>query len=372
MTTFSLPVSELANRFNLEIKGKPDFCINRIDRLESVVAGSLCFAEKLTAQLPAGLDVVCVVTTPELADKFSIALITRQPRLVFAQIVTYLIGRYPELMPFNRFNGIEFYSKHLWEEEGSSRIHNSAVVAKCVELGENVELGPNVVIDKNVVVGNNTRLIASVYVGSGSVIGSDCVIYPNVTLYSNTRISNRVIIHSGSTIGADGFGYVPSPTGVQKFEQLGNVVIEDDVEIGANCTVDRGALDSTIIKRGSKFDDHVHIAHNVIVGEGCMFAAQTGIAGSAKIGRYCVTGGQAGIIGFIEVGEFSQIGAQSGVTKPIRPKSVVSGFPARDHSEMLKIQAAELRLPKMQAELKELKSRVNLLEDLIKSLTSSN
>lgn len=360
----SIQVLEIAAHFNLEIKGRSDLLITNIAAIDFIQPGSLCFAENKLKSLPNFTD-YCVVTTSEIAVQHSNALITEKPKLLFASILDYLIEKFPDLKLYDRLISKDYIWEQPWIESGENVIHSSACISADIHLGKGIEIGPNVVIDKGVSIGDNSRIIANSFVGANCRIGDNCVVYPNVTIYSCSEIGNKVIIHAGCVIGSDGFGYIESPSGVRKFEQIGKVIIEDDVEMGANCSVDRGALGNTIIGRGCKFDNQVHVAHNVIIGEGCMFAAQTGIAGSAKIGKYCVTGGQAGVVGFVDVGDYTQVAGQAGITKSFKAGSIVSGFPARDHKEMLKIQAAEMRLPQLLIELKELKNKIKKLEDLI-------
>ena len=364
MNEFSILVREIANHFRLELKGDSNFIITNFASIDSLSSGCISFAESIPTQNCTNSNYM-IVTTKQLSEYYQNVLITEQPRYIFVQILDYVISKYPQVKPYDRLWSKEFIWEQPWIESGENVIHSSACISSDIKLGKGIEIGPNVVIDKGVQIGDNSRIIANTFIGSNCEIGKNCVVYPNVTIYSCTEIGNNVIIHAGCVIGSDGFGFLPTPAGAVKFEQLGKAIIEDNVEMGANCSIDRGALGNTIIGRGCKFDNQVHIAHNVVIGEGCMFAAQTGIAGSTKIGKYCVTGGQAGVVGFVDVGDYTQVAGQAGITKSFKAGSKVSGFPARDHSEMLKIQAAEMRLPQLLVEIKELKSKIKKLEDLI-------
>ena len=244
-------------------------------------------------------------------------------------------------------------------------IHPTAVVGENVELGKNVSLGAHVVIGDNVKIGAGTRIGAGTVIMSESQIGEECLIYPNVTLMDRTLIGNRVLLHSGVVLGSDGFGFAPVDGKYQKIPQIGNVIIEDDVEIGAGTTVDRAVMGSTKIKRGSKIDNLVQVAHNDIIGEDTVIAAQAGFSGSLKVGNGCRIGGQAGFVGHIEIGDKASVGAQAGVTGNVKEGTVVSGYPARPHHESMRSLAALRKLP-------ELMKRVTALENALKSFLNTS
>ena len=181
-------------------------------------------------------------------------------------------------------------------------------------------------------------------IGVGAVVGPQAVLHHNVTLYAGVVLGARVVVHAGARIGVDGFGYVPMPGGHAKIPQVGECVVEDDVEIGANCTIDRGSIGRTVIGAGSKLDNLVHIAHNVAVGPGSILAAQVGVAGSVRVGSGVLMGGQAGISGHVAIGDGARIAAQAGVIGDVAPDHTVSGYPARDHRSFLRAMAHLLRL----------------------------
>jgi len=208
------------------------------------------------------------------------------------------------------------------------------------KVGEGCDISLQAYFGKGVVVGNNVTIMAGSYVGDGVTIGSGTVIYPNVTLYHHTKVGNNCIIHSGTVIGSDGYGFAHTRKGEHiKIYQNGNVIIEDQVEIGANCTIDRAVFGSTIIRRGTKMDNLIHVAHNCDVGANSLFASQVGLSGSTTIGRNVVMGGQSGVAGHLSIGDFSTIAAKSGVTKSLDGGKTYAGFPAIDHRLWLRLQA---------------------------------
>jgi UDP-3-O-[3-hydroxymyristoyl] glucosamine N-acyltransferase len=233
-------------------------------------------------------------------------------------------------------------------------IHPDARVAASALIGTGAEIGPFVVVEDGAVVGAGTRLIAQVYIGRNAQIGADCLVYPHVTVREAVRIGNRCIIHAGTEIGSDGFGFIPTAEGIVKIPQIGTVVIDDDVEIGGNCAIDRATTGMTRIGRGTKLDNLVHIAHNVRIGDACMLTGQVGIAGSAVIGNQVTFGGQSGAVGHITIGNQVTVAGKAGVTTPLKDGEVVSGFPARPHREELKLQALLHKLPELYARVRAL------------------
>lgn len=227
-------------------------------------------------------------------------------------------------------------------------IHPTAVIGEGVTIGANVAVGPCAVIGNSVQIGARSSVGAGCVVGEQSVLGADCVLYPRVTLYPGVRLGARVILHSGSVIGSDGFGYLFENGRYSKFPQAGTVEIGDDVEIGANTTIDRGALGPTRIGRGAKIDNLVQIAHNVVIGEHCVIASGTGISGSVVIEDYVVIAGQVGIGDHARIGKGAVLGGQCGILphKVVRPGETVWGTPARPLKEYLKQQALAARLAK--------------------------
>lgn len=237
-------------------------------------------------------------------------------------------------------------------------------VSDDARLGDNVTVGAEpdiaafVTVGADTTVGDRATFHSGVHVGTGCTIGDDVTLYANVVVYDGCRIGDRVTVHAAAVIGSDGFGYATDGGVHHKIPHAGTAVLEDDVEIGAGCTIDRAVMGETRIGQGSKFDNQVHIAHNVTVGKGCLFAAQVGISGSTRIGDYVVMGGQAGVAGHVKIGDRVQVAGKAGVTKDIADGQTVSGFPARPHREELKAQAAQARIPQIKKRLQRLEQKI--------------
>jgi UDP-3-O-[3-hydroxymyristoyl] glucosamine N-acyltransferase len=244
------------------------------------------------------------------------------------------------------------------KKEYPKTIHPTAVLDKEVKLGKRIHLGPYVIIEDNVELGENVAVLAGSFIGAGSIVRENCLIYPHVTIRENTKIGKNVIIHSGAVIGSDGFGYSKEKGTHHKIPQMGKVIIEDDVEIGANVTIDRATLGTTRIGKGTKIDNLVQIGHNVVIGENCIIVAQVGISGSTQLGNNVVLGGQVGLVGHIKIGNNVMIGAQSGVTKDIPDNTTVFGYPAREIKKTKKIEACLSRLPEYIKRLKEIEEKL--------------
>jgi len=225
-----------------------------------------------------------------------------------------------------------------------------------------VSIFPLVHISKGAVIGDHATLYPGVFIGERVRIGEGSIIYPNVSILHGCILGNRVIIHAGTVIGSDGFGFVPTGEARHKIPQIGIVQIDDEVEIGANCTVDRAALGKTWLKRGVKTDNLVQIAHNVVIGENTIIVAQAGISGSTKIGRQVIIGGQVGIADHLEIGDKVMIGSQSGVAKSIASGEVVSGTPTMPHRLWLRISRLIVRLPKLRDRIMQAERRLEALE----------
>lgn len=240
-------------------------------------------------------------------------------------------------------------------------IHPSAEIHPSVKMGKNISIGPYVVIDQNCTIGDNTKILPGCVLMRDVKIGNNCLLYPLVSIREECEIGNNVIIHNGAVIGSDGFGFAPFQGRFHKIPQIGQVIIEDDVEIGANSTIDRAMMGKTVIKKGAKLDNLIQIAHNVEVGESTVMAAQSGISGSTKIGHHVMIAGQAGTVGHITIGDYVQIGAQTGVSKSIPDNEIVFGSPARPIMRMKRIEAIVNQLPELNKKMREIE---NLLEKL--------
>ncbi|MDD5628837.1 MAG: UDP-3-O-(3-hydroxymyristoyl)glucosamine N-acyltransferase [Elusimicrobia bacterium] len=239
-----------------------------------------------------------------------------------------------------------------------------AQVHPTARLGTGVSVGPFTVIERGAGIGAGTVIDAQCYVGENARVGASCRLYPQVVVREDCVVGDRVILHAGAVVGADGYGFhTDRKTGRhRKIPQLGNVALGDDVELGANTTVDRGKLpsDSTTIGAGTKIDNLVQIGHNCRIGRGCLIVAQVGIAGSTTVGDYVVLGGQVGIAGHLRIGDGVQIGAQSGIMTDVEPRQIVFGYPARPHREAFKLQALYARLPEMHAAIREIRRKLGL------------
>ena len=242
-------------------------------------------------------------------------------------------------------------------------IHPSAVIDATAKIGENTRIGAGVVIGKNCVMGESTTIYPGVVIGPDVEVGDNTVLHANVVLREQVKIGNKVILHSGVVVGSDGFGFAREGEIYHKIPQVGIVIIEDNVEIGANCSIDRATLGATIIRKGVKLDNLIQVAHNVEIGENTVIAAQTGISGSTKIAKNAIIGGQVGFVGHIEVGEGVTVGAQSGVTKGLPKNSVYFGYPARPIIQAKREEAALRRLPKLFKRISELESKLDSVKE---------
>ncbi|MDD5556612.1 MAG: UDP-3-O-(3-hydroxymyristoyl)glucosamine N-acyltransferase [bacterium] len=237
-------------------------------------------------------------------------------------------------------------------------VHPMAAVSPKASLGKDVHVGPFAVVEEGASIGDRSIVRSAVYIGHDAKVGADCHIYPNVTIRERCEIGDRVIIHGGTVIGSDGFGYVAVKGVHHKIPQIGRVVIEDDVEIGANVSIDRARFDRTIVRRGTKIDNLVQIAHNCDIGENSIIVAQVGISGSTSIGKNVILAGQVGVVGHVTIGDNTIIGAKGGVSKSIPPNSYYIGLPVMEAKQYKKTHAALSRLPDLAAKVKELERKL--------------
>ncbi len=244
-----------------------------------------------------------------------------------------------------------------------SGIQQPSYIDATAKIGEAVFIGAFSYIGENAIIGNGAKIFPNVYIGNKAIVGENSILHPGVKIYHDCVIGNNVVIHAGTIIGGDGFGFAPQADGTfKKVPQIGNVIIEDNVEIGSNTTIDRGTLGSTIIRSGAKLDNLLQIAHNVEIGNNSVIAAQAGISGSTKVGNNVMIGGQVGIVGHLTIADGSKINAQSGVSKSIKtPNTAVTGSPAFDYTAALRSQAIARKLP-------ELEKRIKELEEIVKEM----
>ena len=246
-----------------------------------------------------------------------------------------------------------------------SGIQQPVYISSSAKLGQNVFVGAFAYIGENVVIGNNVKVFPNAFIGDNVKVGENAILHPGVKIYHDCIIGSGVTIHAGSVIGSDGFGFAPQSDGsYKKVPQIGNVILEENVEVGANVTIDRATMGSTIIHAGAKLDNLIQIAHNVEIGNNTVIAAQAGVSGSTKIGNNVRIGGQAGIVGHITIADGSQINAQSGVSKSIKsPNTLVTGSPAHDYTSTLRSQAVFRNLPELEKRITELEHMVKLLKE---------
>ena len=338
-------LDDLARLVGGTVSGDGKTVVRAVNGIKEAGAGDLTFlANSKYAPLLASTKASAVILAEGVTAPIP-ALTVKNPDLAFAKVAEHLSGG-------------------AWRPPPG--IHPTAVVSKTATVGKNVSIGAGTVVEDGASIGDNSVLYAQVYIGRETVIGADSLIYPQVVVREKCRIGARVILHSGTVIGSDGFGYATDKGVHHKIPQVGIVVVEDDVELGANVTVDRARFGRTVIGRGTKIDNLVQIGHNVVLGQGCLLVSQAGIAGSTKLGNYVVMAGQSGLIGHLEIGDGAIITAQSGLTKDVPAKAVMSGSPASDRRTHLKELAALSKLPEALQEIRKLRQEI---EELRKKTT---
>lgn len=253
---------------------------------------------------------------------------------------------------------LQLYQSAMPRKQG---IDTLAFISASAKVGEGCYVGAFACIGDNVEIGDNTLIYPHAVIGDGVKMGSGCIIYPNVTIYYGCKLGNNVTLHAGSVIGADGFGFAPGAEGYEKIPQIGNVVIEDDVEIGANTCVDRSTMRSTVIRKGVKLDNLVQIGHNVEVGENTVMSAQVGVAGSTKVGKWCMFGGQVGVSGHITIGDKTLLGAQSGAPGSIEGNVSLLGTPPMNPRDFFRSQVLYRKLPEIYKQINEMQKKIDEL-----------
>jgi UDP-3-O-[3-hydroxymyristoyl] glucosamine N-acyltransferase len=345
--------TQIAALINGRIEGNPDTAVHSFGKIEEAGPGQLSFLANPKYEdhlYSTGASLVIINEQFELKKPVNTTLI-RVPD-AYSAFAT-LLDFYQNLQ-----------TRQLTGIQQPSHIDTSA------RLGDHVFVGAFSYIGKNVVVGNDAKIYPGVFIGDDVVIGDNTILHPGVKVYHHCKLGNKVIVHAGTVIGGDGFGFAPQSDGsFRKVPQIGNVVVEDEVEIGANTTIDRATIGSTLIKKGAKLDNLIQIAHNVEIGNSTVIAAQAGISGSTKLGNGVMIGGQAGIVGHISLADGTRINAQSGVSKTVKnANTALTGSPAGDYTAMLRSQAVFRNLPDLEKKVKELEK---LVQELMKEKEAS-
>lgn len=330
-------LQELADMVGARAEGDSQLRIKGVANLKGAGPGDITFIASMKhAKELSDTRASAVIAVPGVDVGGRPCIRTKNPYLAFAKILTLFTPK----------------------RKTPKGVMDGARVSPEATIGLDASIYSNVFVEAGAKVGERTILYPGVYIGEGSSVGADCIVYPNVVIRESVRIGDRVIIHGGAVIGADGFGYATDAGKRFKIPQIGGVVIGDDVEIGANSTVDRGTLGDTVIGRGTKIDNLVQIGHNVVVGEDTIMVAQVGVSGSTEVGRRVVIGGQTGLVGHIKIGDGVQIGAKSGVMNDVEAGQVYSGSPAAPHAEWLKMQAALRKLPEYRKRILDLEKKL--------------
>ncbi len=338
-----LSLAEIAKIVQGELEGDGAINIYNVAKIEEANKGEITFiSNPKYAKYIDSTNASAVIVTQDFPETKKPIIRTQNPYFSFLKILRIF---------------------HPPQEMLKKGIHPTAIVDQSTKIGANIRIGAGVIIDKNCKIGDNVMIYPGVVIGQEVEIGNNTLIYANVSLREQVKIGNNVIIHSCTVVGSDGFGFAKEGPLYHKIPQVGTVIIEDDVEIGANCTIDRATLGATIIHKGVKLDNLIQVAHNVEIGENTVIAAQAGISGSTRIGKNVIIGGQVGFVGHIEIGDNTTIGAQSGVSKSLPPNSVYFGYPARPIMQAKREEAALRKLPEL---LKRIAAIEAKLEDLHK------
>ncbi len=343
----NIQLREIAKLIDGKISGKEDLVISNLAKIDEAKNGDLTFLyhpayEKYFQSTKAS----AILVKPGFEK-------TRKD-------ISYIEVEFPEKAFFTL---IRSYLTPKFTLEG---IDKTAFVHPTAEIGKGTALGKNVVVSAGCKIGENVKIFHNTVMSDNVEVGDDSLIFQNVSIRENCKVGKRAVIHPGTVIGSDGFGFNPDEKGVyHKIPQVGNVIIEDDVELGANVTIDRASLGSTIIKSGVKVDNLVQIAHNVYIGENTVISSQSGISGSTKVGKNCILAGQAGLVGHIEIADNTIILAQSGISKSIKKSGKYFGSPAKELSTALRLEAHLRSLPDYAEKLKELEKQIQTLREEI-------
>jgi len=333
---------QIAGILEGEIQGDPEAKVSKLSKIEEGVDGALTFLAnpKYTPHIYTTKASVTIVNKDFVPEK---------------EISTTLIKVDDAYKSFSKL--LEYYNQVKNNKVG---VENPSFKSDSASYGENVYLGAFSYLGENVVLGEDVKVYPHAYIGDNTIIGDNVTVFSGAKIYSDTEIGNNCVINSGAIIGVDGFGYAPDENGeFQKIPHIGNVILEENVEVGAAVTIDRATLGSTIIRRGVKLDNQVHIAHNVEVGSHTVIAAQTGIAGSTKIGEYCLFGGQVGVAGHMTIGNNVRVQAQTGIGHRVKDGEKLYGSPAIDYGNYVKSYVHFKNLPKIVSQLNKLEKKIN-------------
>ena len=332
---------QIAGILEGEVIGNPSAEVHKLSKIEEGTEGSLTFLSNPKYQN-------YIYTTQATITIVNKSFEAEQP------ISSTLIRVEDAYQSFSKL--LEYYNQVKLMKSG---IEQPSVISENVTYGTDLYLGSFCYVGKNVIIGNNVKIYPNTFIGDNVTIGNNCVFFAGVRIYSETEIGDNCVIHSGTIVGSDGFGFAPHDDGTySKIPQIGNVILEDDVEVGSCTTIDRATMGSTVIRKGVKLDNQIQIAHNVEIGEHTVIAAQTGIAGSTKIGRNCMIGGQVGISGHLTIGDNVRIQAQSGIGKNIKEGEIIQGSPAFNYGDFSKSYVHFKNLPKIVADLDALKKKI--------------
>ncbi len=332
---------QIAGILEGEVIGNPSAEVHKLSKIEEGTEGSLTFLSNPKYQN-------YIYTTQATITIVNKSFEAEQP------ISSTLIRVEDAYQSFSKL--LEYYNQVKLMKSG---IEQPSVISENVTYGTDLYLGSFCYVGKNVIIGNNVKIYPNTFIGDNVTIGNNCVFFAGVRIYSETEIGDNCVIHSGTIVGSDGFGFAPHDDGTySKIPQIGNVILEDDVEVGSCTTIDRATMGSTVIRKGVKLDNQIQIAHNVEIGEHTVIAAQTGIAGSTKIGRNCMIGGQVGISGHLTIGDNVRIQAQSGIGKNIKDGEIIQGSPAFNYGDFSKSYVHFKNLPKIVADLDALKKKI--------------
>lgn len=351
LISISYTAGEIAQRVQGEVEGDAATLLTGLAAADTARKGDLTFAEKATHFQAAEQSAASgVLVAGPFHSPGKVLIRVRDARVAFARLL-------PLFFP---------------AEPLAAGIHPSAVVASSAEVHPTAHIGPGCVIGEGVQIGARSALLGGNHLGKDSRLGEDVRLFPHVVIYDRTSIGNRVAIHAGTVIGADGFGYVFDAGVHRKIQQVGNVVIHDDVEIGANAAIDRGALGSTVIGAGTRIDNLVHIAHNVVLGRHCLIMGQVGFAGSTRLGDYVVVASQSGIAGHLRLGNQVTVGAKSGVMRDVPDGGTVLGIPAAPDKQAKRQWIGVQQLPETARRIRELEASVGQLTARLEALEASS